>query len=664
MSNPVWQIVALLSVSVGLPYFVLSSAGPLLQSWYSEIHKGSPYRLYALSNFGSFLALLAFPLVLEPGLRTKAQAWLWSATFLIFVLGCIYCAHLFGMASVNGLSGFANDSPPLTITKERTRVLRPTRWDYLVWLGLSACASVMFLATTNQICQDIGIVPLLWILPLGIYLLTFVICFEHERWYSRSWYHPLFWAAIFAACFVLNNGAINNLVAQIAIYAFVLFTLSMVCNGELARCKPNPRYLTGFYLTVAAGGALGGVLVALAAPQVFRGFWEYQSGLWMSALLLTIVLVRDKQSWLYHSKVGSPVVVVGVAILLPESAALATGQLNQPVTYISVLVVVFMFFFVVANRNQAPANQAREKVVPIFCGVALLVFAGFLFMNMREQLRDTVTSSRNFFGVLAITKQNTNDPERAAFSLVHGRIVHGYQLRAAAERRSPTAYYGRNSGVGLAITRSAAEPFVGDEGLRIGVVGLGVGTIAAYGKGKDQIRFYEINPAVIRMASDQRYFTFLSDSPAKIEIVPGDARLSMQRELDRNERQDFDVLVIDAFSGDAIPVHLLTQEAFELYFKQLRRPSGILAIHITNTYLDLRPVVVEAAEHFGYKAVLVNSAGDGRLSQDAEWMLVSRDSFTPRSEWDANQLSMEGSNFCCKHPWTDDYSNLIQILKR
>ena len=660
--NPVWHIVALLSVSVGLPYFVLSSTGPLLQSWYSGIHKGSPYRLYALSNLGSFLALLAFPIVLEPGLRTKAQAWLWSATFLIFVLGCIYCAHLFGMASANDLSGSANDSPPLTITKERTKVLRPSRWDYLVWVGLSACASVMFLATTNQICQDIGIVPLLWILPLGIYLLTFVICFEHERWYSRSWYHPLFGAAIFAACFVLNNGAINNLVAQIAIYAFVLFIFSMVCNGELARCKPNPRYLTGFYLTVAAGGALGGVLVAVAAPHFFRGFWEYQSGLWMSALLLTIILVRDKQSWLYQSKVGSPVVVVGVTILLPESAALARGQLHQPVTYVSVLVVVFMVFFVVANRNRTPASQAREKVVPIFCGVALFVFAAVLIVNVRGQVRDTVISSRNFFGVLAISKQNANDTERAAYSLVHGRVVHGYQLRAPAERRSPTAYYARNSGVGLAILRSASE--LGGEGLRIGVVGLGVGTIAAYGKGKDQIRFYEINPAVIRMASDQRYFTFLSDSPAKIEILPGDARLSMQRELDRNERQDFDVLVIDAFSGDAIPVHLLTQEAFAIYFRQLRQPSGILAIHITNTYLDLRPVVVGAAEHFGYKAVLVNSAGDGRLSQDAEWMLVSRNAFAPGSELDANRLSKEGSNLCCNHPWTDDYSNLIHILKR
>jgi hypothetical protein len=665
IGNPVWQIVALLSVSVGLPYFVLSSTGPLLQSWYSGINKGSPYRLYALSNFGSFLALLTFPLVLEPGLRTKAQAWLWSATFLIFVLGCVYCAHLFGMASANDLSGFANDdSPQLTITKEGTKLLPPSRRDYFVWVGLSACASIMFLATTNQICQDIGIVPLLWILPLGIYLLTFVICFEHERWYSRSWYHPLFWAAIFAACFVLNNGAINNLVAQIAIYAFVLFTLSMVCNGELARCKPNPRYLTGFYLTIAAGGALGGVLVALAAPQIFRGFWEYQSGLWMSALLLTIVLVRDKQSWLYHSKVGSPVVVAGVTILLPESAALARGQLHQPATYISILVVVFMVLFVAVNRNQKPASQAREKVVPIFCGVALFVFAVVLIVNVRGQIRDTIVSSRNFFGVLAITKHNTNDPERAAYSLVHGRIVHGYQLRAPSERRLPTAYFARNSGVGLAILGSASELPVVGEGLRIGVAGLGVGTIAAYGKPKDHILFYEINPAVIRMATDQRYFTFLSDSPAKIEIIPGDARLSMQRELDRNERQDFDVLVLDAFSGDAIPVHLLTQEAFDIYFRQLRTPSGILAINITNTYLDLRPVVIGAAEHFGYKVAWVHSAGDGRLSNEADWMLLSRNSFGAGSALEANELPTQDSKFRASRPWLDDYSNLFRLLKR
>ncbi len=189
-------------------------------------------------------------------------------------------------------------------------------------------------------------------------------------------------------------------------------------------------------------------------------------------------------------------------------------------------------------------------------------------------------------------------------------------------------------------------------------------SIAAYGKAKDHIRFYEINPAVIRMASDQRYFTFLSDSPAKIEIIPGDARLSMQRELDRNERQDFDVLVIDAFSGDAIPIHLLTQEAFAIYLRQLRRPSGILAIHITNAYLDLRPVVVGAAEHFGYKAVLVNSSGDGRLSQDAQWMLVSQNSFAPASQLNTSELSKEGSDLRGNHLWTDGYSNLLQILKR
>lgn len=661
IGNPVWHIVALLSVSVGLPYFVLSSTGPLLQSWYSKIHGGSPYRLYALSNFGSFLALLAFPVVLEPGLRTTSQAWLWSAAFLIFVLGCAYCAYLLNVANTGELSGFANEPPP--VATERAKMSRLARWDYFLWLALSTCASIMFVATTNQICQDIGVVPLLWILPLGIYLLTFVICFEHERWYLRSWFHRLFAASIFGACFVLNNGAIKHLVALIAIYGSVLFVVCMVCNGELARCKPSPRYLTEFYLTVAAGGALGGMLVALAAPYIFRGFWEYQSGLWMSALLLTIILVHDKQSWLYQSKVGSPVVVVGIAILLPESAALAQGQLHQPITYISVLVVVFIVLFVVANRNQKPASKAREQVAPIFCGIALLVFAGVLVMNAREQIRYTVSLSRNFYGVLAVSKQNENDPERAAYSLVHGRIVHGYQMRAPNERRSPTAYYARDSGVSLAILRSAAAPSMVGKGLRIGVVGLGVGTIAAYGNAKDRIRFYEINPAVIRLASDQTYFTFLSDSTAMIEIIPGDARLSMQRELDQNERQEFDVLVIDAFSGDAIPVHLLTQEAFEIYFRQLRRPSGILAIHVTNTYLDLRPVVIGAAEHFGYKAVWVHSRGDGRLSEGAEWVLLSRNSLPLGSDLGGSELSKDSSSSRDNRPWTDDYSNLLQILK-
>lgn len=663
--HPVWHIIVLLSISVGFPYFVLSSTGPLLQAWYRGVYGGgSTYRLYALSNLGSFLALLFYPILLEPGLTLKSQAWLWSLMFLVFVLGCAYCAFRRAGSRVPEVQRAAYNAEREVSAPGGAEILPPSRWNYLLWVSLSACASIMFLATTTQICQDVGVVPLLWILPLGLYLLTFVICFEHERSYSRGWFHPLFALAIFGSCFVLSNGATGSLFAQIAIYAFVLLTICMVCNGELVRSKPHSRYLTSFYLTVATGGALGGVFVALVAPNIFRGFWEYQVGLWMSALLLVLILVRDKQSWLYRSRIGSPVVVGAVAVLLPESIAFATGEANTSTSYISAMVALFLIVYMLANRNQTGPSKAREQAAPLFCWATLLVLGGVLSITALAQVRNAVALSRNFYGVIAVRQQDMEDPQRAVYSLTHGRILHGFQLRAQPERRTPTAYYAPASGVGVAILRSASESALGRIHLRIGVVGLGIGTIAAYGHSGDTIRFYEINPEVIRIAGDRKYFTFLSDCPANVEVIPGDARLSMERELERNEHQNFDVLVIDAFSGDSIPIHLLTQEAFGIYLRQLKKPSGILAIHITNTYLDLRPVVFGAAKHFGLKTVWVHSVGDGRAAKDADWMLLSLDNKILGSDVTANVLGEQIPHFRVIRPWTDDYSNLFQILNR
>ena len=657
-AHPVRQIIALLSVSAGLPYFTLSATSPLLQAWFSRVRAGgSPYRLYALSNLGSFLALLAFPSLLEPGLTLQLQARVWFAAFFIFAIGCGYCALHSGTRET--IEASLNTSTP---SVEESEPLAPTKGRYLLWLGLSTCASIVFLATTNQICQDIGVVPLLWILPLGLYLLTFVICFEHERWYARRWFHPLFALAIFGASFVLCGGAMSNFLIQIAIYTFALFIVCMVCNGELARSKPHSRYLTPFYLTVATGGAAGGLFVALLAPHLFKGFWEYQFGLWMSALLLLIVLVRDKQSWLYQSRVGSPIVVFGIVALLPESVALATGQSIKSTSYISSGIVLFLIVFVLSNRKQSASNKAREQAAPVICGASLLVLAGILGLTAFEQSQTAVAVSRNFYGVLAVRQQHPDEPEWAAESLVHGRILHGYQFHEEMKRREPTSYYGRNSGGGLVIAGSAARTASENRGARIGVVGLGIGTLAAYGKTGDTIRFYEINPDVVRIASDAKYFTFLSDCRARVEVISGDARLSMERELERNEAQDFDVLVVDAFSGDAIPVHLLTQEAFEIYVRELRKPSGILAIHISNTYLDLKPVIVPAAKHAGLQVAWVHSNGAGRVTKVADWMLLSQAGDFPGVQSAPSGSVTRNPEVPAIRPWTDEYSNLLQIL--
>ncbi len=657
--HPVIQIVILLSISVGLPYFVLSTTGPLLQAWYRGLHgSGSPYRLYALSNLGSFLSLLAFPALFEPRLTLNSQARLWSLAYLAFAMSCIYGA-------LRGAAGSPEKKVSEDIVSaECAKGVRPGKENYLLWAGLSACASILFLATTNQICQDIGIVPLLWILPLGIYLLSFVICFEHERWYSRRWFHPAFGLAMWTACFVLYDGALGSIFIQIGICTFVLLISCMVCNGELARSKPQPRFLTSFYLTVAAGGAIGGLFVALVAPRIFKGFWEYQMGLWMATLLLLVILVRDKESWLYRSKLGSPVVVVALAALLPESGVLARIRTNRSGSHVSAVVALVLVIYVLINRNRTDPNKAREKAAPVYCAAALLLAGIVLGGTALAHARNAILASRSFYGVLSVKPQNLDDPTRAAYSLVHGRVIHGFQLRAEGDRRTPTAYYSSTSGVGIAILHSALEVSRTHRGLRIGIVGLGTGTIAAYGKQGDLLRFYEINPDVIRIASDRRYFSFLSDSPARIEVIPGDARLSMERELEQHDQQDFDALVIDAFSGDAIPVHLLTLEGFEIYMKHLRKPSGVLCIHITNTYLDLKPVVLSAAKSLGLKAYLFHSDGDGRISKDSNWMLLSQGDDLSEAYLAGHGVASQAADAPAIRPWTDDYSNLLQIVSR
>jgi hypothetical protein len=654
--HPVIQIVTLLSASVGLPFFVLSSTGPLLQAWYWRVYgSGSPYRLYSLSNFGSFLSLLAFPALLEPGLTLKSQAWLWSSAYLVFAVSCMYSAWL-------GVERRPEIDPQAVSSAESAEGAWPGKGNYLLWGSLSACASILFLATTNQICQDIGVVPLLWIVPLGIYLLTFVICFEYDGWYSRKWFHLAFGLAMWAACFVLYDGALGSIIVQIGIYAFVLFICCMVCNGELARAKPQPRFLTSFYLTVAVGGALGGIFVALVATHIFKGFWEYQMGLWMAAVLLLVILVRDKESWLYRSKFGLPVVVAAVAALFPESAILTAAKTQKTAIHVSALVALALIAYVLSNRNKTGSNMAREKAAPVYCVVALLLAAFMLGGTAFARAQNAIQTSRSFYGVLAVKPQNMDDPARAAYGLVHGRVLHGFQLRAEADRRTPAAYFGPTSGVGIAIRHATSEASHTQRNLRIGIVGLGIGSIAAYGKTGDIVRFYEINPDVIRIASDRRYFSFLSDSLARIEVIPGDGRLSLERELEQHEQQDFDVLVIDAFSGDAIPVHLLTLEAFEIYMRHLKKSSGILSVHITNSYLDLKPVVLSAVRSLGLKEVLVHSAGDGRATLGSDWVLVSTGDNFPEVDVAAGGGCKDAASVRTIHPWTDNYSSLIQIV--
>jgi hypothetical protein len=651
-TDPVPRIISLLAVAVGLPYFALSTTGPLLQAWYQRGYDTeTPYRLYAVSNLGSFLALFSFPIVIEPHLPLKLQGRIWSAAYLLFAVGCCVCAFWCvarGRAKISSL-------PPQPAEADSQTVDPPRLPDYLLWFALAASASVIFLATTNQLCQDVAVVPLLWILPLGIYLLSFILCFEHPRWYVRNWFQAAFALSLSAACFVLLDGAIGSISIQVAVYLAVLFSVCMMCHGELARSKPQARFLTAFYLAVAAGGAFGGIFVGLLAPRLFSGFWEYQIGLFVSAALLLLILSRERGSWLYQNPAPMPVLLLAAAALLPEAVAVAVSPARRVSNHFALFIAAILFLFVFLNGKRSAPEKARNRAVPLCCAaaasVAAVVLAGTAFVHARKAL----IRYRNFYGTLAVLPRE-GDVQSAGLSLVHGRVVHGFQLETTLSKRVPTAYYSSESGLGHAFRQVSAMAQAEHRVLRVGAVGLGVGTTAAYSQTGDSFRFYEINPQVIAVASNPAYFSFLTDSPAPIQVVPGDARLSLEREADRGELQDFDVLVLDAFSGDSVPVHLLTREAFAVYLRHLHKPGGILAIHVTNTYLDLRPVVIAAAEHYGLHSAWIHASGDGRISTDSDWMLLSGGEL-PKSSGDISAIRSV-------RLWTDDYSNLLQLLRK
>lgn len=680
--EPVVHILGILLISVGLPYFLLATTGPVLQAWLVRAHpRSSVYRLYALSNLGSLLALVSYPFLIEPRLRLQTQARVWSWLYVVFAMACAYCAVKSvrrgtlpaeePMPSSNSLSLGSPDpvnseSSAASAANMSPHDDAPTRSLCAIWLGLAACASVLFLATTNQLCQEIAVIPLLWVLPLSVYLLSFIFCFARESWYSRRWFHPAFGAALLGACYVLYGGAERKLTQQIACYVGVLFVYCMVCHGELAKLKPSARFLTLFYLMLACGGVLGGIAVALLAPHLFPGFWEYQAGLLAAAILILAVLIRDKNSWLQTSGTRGSLAVLATVVLMPVCVVLAVPSLQNARKSVFYIVALLGLLFLAGRRKRGSQGSVPRQSIAFYCGAALFILALVLAGSLRARAVNAIASFRNFYGVLTVRSQNSGDPMREAYALSHGLTVHGYQFRAESKRRLPTSYYGTASGAGLALkyARDRAARATTDFGVRIGVVGLGIGTLAAYGRPEDSLRFYEVNPEVIRLATNSPYFTYIRDSPAKIDVVLGDGRISLERELQRGDRPGLDVLVIDAFSGDAIPVHLLTKEAFEIYLQRLKHPDGILAIHVSNRFLDLKRVVFRAAEEFAIPCVWIQSEPADSNTSSSDWMLLSRDFKFLNSTEVQESRGIEKPHSARARLWTDDYSNLFQVLKR
>lgn len=588
--SPIMRILGLLAATIGLPYFLLASTTPLIGAWYwRRFRTQAPYRLFALSNLASLLALLGFPFLIEPFMGNRETAIVWSVLFGIVAIMCITTGYQTLRADPSSADVTHRHPPPGTPDPADPPIppISAARW--FAWIGLSAIGSAILLAVTGHLTQNISSAPLLWVVPLSIYLITFIICFDHPRWYQRRLMLPLA-ATMLAAMAWLSDSLALGIVSPV--YALGLFSVCMACHGELAARRPHPTHLTAFYLSIAAGGALGSVLIAIAAPILFDGYYELQLVLIASAVAgLLLSLERRPDTTPHRAAAGS----LGVLVLA------VVGSLSW----------------------QGIAHYTD----------------GVRFME------------RDFYGVVR-TKDHAIGADFR--SLIHGGISHGGQLLAENFQMTPSSYFGPTSGYGRLFASLPAQP------RKVGIVGLGAGALAAYARPGDHWVFYEISPAVIRAANQE--FTFLEKMPATHEVVLGDGRLALARE---NSRQ-FDVLALDAFSGDSIPTHLITREAMDIYVRHLK-PDGVIVFQATNRFVDLLPLTQRLAESFGMTAVLVSDSP--RFDHGPLYWLASTDQVLMSR--DPARLSAEiirsGSRPIIAPPgypvFTDDYINLLRLLK-
>jgi hypothetical protein len=574
-SEPTLAILGLLVATIGLPYFLLSSTGPLLQAWLARAPwAGQVYRYFSLSNLASLAALLAYPLAIEPWLQLRHQALGWSAGYAAFVALCLGSAWVAARLAPRPRPAQTSAEP------DAEPETPPTAMTQALWLLLPAMGTWLLLAVTNEITQRVASIPFLWVLPLSAYLLTFILCFESDRWYRRAVWLPLAALGLLLAGWDLVEGLGSAVRVGVPLNVATTFVLCMVLHGETARLRPAHRYLTRFYLMLSAGGALGGIVVGLAAPLLLPAYYELGLGLALSAALGMLVWRSQRRG-------------VGAAAALSAWCALCLGW------------------------------------------------------QVRDDLAGVRVAERNFYGTLQTQDYDGPAPTDRKRVLYHGSVKHGEQYLDAALRREPTAYYGPTSGIGRVLAAPRPQP------ARVGLVGLGAGTLTAYARPGDVYRLYEINPRVFALARSE--FSFLADSRGALEEVHGDARLAMERE----PPQRYDVLAVDAFSGGAIPVHLITAEAVGVYLRHLQ-PQGVLAFHLTNRHLDLPPVLFANAQAKGLHALLVRDAAEGSDLRATDWVLLSRDAAALQRH---AAVATTPRRIASLGVWSDDFNNLLGILK-
>jgi SAM-dependent methyltransferase len=551
-TDPAPRILALLTVTIGLPYFLLSTTGPLVQAWFARsFPAGTVYRLFALSNLASLLALVAYPPLIEPEVTLEWQSYAWSALYVVFAGLCAASAWSAARHTV---------SVSLPEISENESEKPPALSDYLLWLALSALGSLMLLAITSHITQNVASIPFLWIVPLILYLLSFILVFDvggsrsRSGWYSRAWGLPLLFGLLGAMAYALyENLGVWNIRYTIALYCAGLFAACMFCHGELAAMRPAPRYLTRFYLMVSVGGAAGGLFVGLIAPRIFDLYIELPIALIACGALAALLTFR----W---------------AIGEPRRVAYA-------VPLVAVALTTTVTWYVVEYVNYVRGNA--------------------------------LVMTRNFYGTLRVRESERGGDLKMTRSLIHGVINHGWQFVDPALRMQPISYFGPGSGIARALD------YYGERPRRVGIVGLGVGVFTAWGRAGDYFRIYELDPDVVKIAREQ--FWYLSGTKAKFDVITGDGRLNLERE---KEAQRFDLLSVDAFSSGSIPIHLLTREALRGYRRHLA-PGGVIVYNVTNRFVNLAPLLKLVAEAEGMKILLIEDSPSDERYSGTSYVLVT-----------------------------------------
>ena len=594
-TEPTARILLLLVMTIGLPYFLLSTTGPLVQAWFARsFPSGTVYRLFALSNLASLVALIAYPPLIEPAISLQAQSYAWRAVYVLFVVLC-------------GASAWsAVKSPPPVAEKssaeEKTEQAAPAASDYLLWLGLSALGSLMLLAITSHITQNVASVPFIWIVPLVLYLLSFILVFDvggaraKSGWYMRAWGLPLLFLAMTGMSFALYKYVgVMNVRYTIALYCAGLFVACMFCHGELAAMRPAPRYLTRFYLMISIGGAAGGLFVGLIAPRIFSTFFELPIALLACGLLAALLTWRSAPT--LARATGRPPLAYAVPVMALAITAVVTWHVIEYLAYI---------------RSNA------------------------------------IVMTRNFYGTLRVKEYGRGGDPNATRALIHGVINHGWQYVDPALRKEPISYFGPGSGIARALDFYDGKP------RRVGVIGLGVGVFMAWGKPGDYFRIYELDPDVVKIAREQ--FWYLADSAAKIDVVTGDGRLNMERDAPQN----FDLISVDAFSSGSIPIHLLTREALQVYKRHLA-PGGVIVYNVTNRFVNLAPQLKLVADAEGMKILLlIDDPEDDRYSGTA-YVVVTQNPKLLADQRFANADNIEPIRGL--DTWTDAFNNLFKVVR-